>query len=107
MIDGRADHLYLPRAQIALQVRRVVVRVPKTKLDEREQLQGARRIRLVAQGDLMHLGVESAGHQVQEFGFQALAGAGDARVAEPMAALEGVQLRLYWRVAGRPEFAVL
>src|SRR5690606_27205072 len=94
VVERAAVNLHLTRGEVPLEVRHVVLGVPETPLDEREELEALLRGGLVLQGDLMHLAVLPDGHEEQDRGAQAVTRSGDARVAEAVPALVVVQLLL-------------
>jgi hypothetical protein len=73
VIDGAAGDFDLAGAEITLEVGLIVVGVPQTELDEREQLQLLRFVALVAQGDLVDLARLAGRDEVQRLGLDAAA----------------------------------
>src|SRR5690606_37983595 len=91
------------RAQVALQVGGVVVRVPQTPLDEAEKLYGLRGLGVVRHLDLMHLVVRTDRHEIKGADLDAVTLTRDPRVAHAVAALVLLELGLNEHVRRRPE----
>ena len=105
VVDGAALDLDLAGGEVALEVGGVVLGVPQAELHEavkRHVLGGGG---FVGQLHAGHQRVHAAGHEGELLGLQAVLDAGDAGVAQAVAALIAVQLRLDGHPAGRPEAA--
>ena len=112
VVDGgavRRVHLHLDLAdrEVALVVRLVVEGVPERELDVREERDRLRCVRRVGDRDLLDLGVGVVRDEEQALDADAAALAGDPRVAEAVAGLEVVQLRLDRQVGRRPHVAAV
>ena len=86
--------LDLADRQVALVVGLVVLRVPQAELDEREERDRLRRVGRVGDRDLLDLGGLAEGHEEQRLDGEPAALARDARVAQAVARLEVVEVRL-------------
>src|SRR5262249_44266691 len=105
VIDGAPVYLDLAGAPIPLVVCRVVIRVPQTELDEREQLDRAGGLCFVPERHLVDLRGVAERDEIDNFRRQAISLAGDLRVAEAMAALEEVELPFDGHEGRRPDLA--
>ena len=94
--------LDLAGAEVALVIGAVVVRVPQTELDVREELDRLLGRALVLQLDAMHFGGVPQRNEVEHLGTNRPARTGDLGVSEPVATLELVELAFDRHVAGRP-----
>jgi hypothetical protein len=99
--DHRAVHEAFGERKIALQVRGVVLGVPETPLDVREDLDALRLGGIILQRQHLQLGVVVVGDEHEQVGGESLAGGPEAGVAEPVTALVAVE-----RGARRPEARV-
>ena len=102
MVDGGADHFHFAGAQVALEVAGIVVRVPEAPLHIGEQGYRLGRAALVGQLHLADLAVVVHGDEGEYGSLQSVFLACEAAVADAVAALIGVELRLSGFPAGIP-----
>ena len=105
VVDGAALDLHLAGGEVALEVGGIVLGVPQAELHEAEQGYVLLGGGFVGQRHTGHQGVHAPGHEGKLLGLQAVLDAGDAGVAQAMAALVAVQLGLYGHPAGGPHAA--
>ena len=103
MVDGAAHDLHFAGGEVALEVRHVVLCVPKAELDERRQNDILGRVGIIAQRHLMHLGVHAHWHKRELAGGQTVLLTGNDGVAHAVAAGIAVQLRFDGLPAGVPD----
>ncbi len=103
VVDDAAFHLNLAGGEVALEVRHVVLRVPKAELDERRQDDILGRVGIIAQRHLMHLGVHAHWHKRELAGGQTVLLTGNDGVAHAVAAGIAVQLSFDGLPAGVPD----
>jgi hypothetical protein len=89
--DGAALDLDLAGREVALEVGRVVHRVPQAPLDEAEQADGPRTLRAVGRDHVPHLQRLAQRHEVRGGHLDAALGAADHAVAQAVAALVVVE----------------
>src|SRR5262245_58409645 len=107
VINRRAIDLDLAGRQRTLQIRRVLIRIPQAEFDIRKHTHRARKLTQIAQCELMDLGIETEWHEKEHFGEQIAPLAGDARVAEPMAAFVEIEIVFDRQIRRAPYLAAL
>ena len=107
VVDDAVLDLDLADRVVALEVRRVVLRVPQAELDRAEQRQAGRRRPLVRHARPPDLEGLAERHEVARLRPDPGAARGDGRVAHPVAALVVVELALGRLPAGAPVRAVV
>ena len=100
MIDGAALHLDLAGGKVALEVSRVVLRVPEAELHKAEHIDPLLPIGAVFQGQAGDQRVLAARHKRGLLGAQPVFFAQDAGIAQAVAALVTVQRRFDGHPAG-------
>ena len=91
VVDRAALDLHLAGGEVALEIGRVILRVPQAELHKAEQGNLFGRVRPVGELHARHQGVHAARHHRGLAHAQAVLFAGDHRVAQAVAALVGVQ----------------
>ena len=107
VVDGAALDLHLAGGKVALEVGGVVLGVPQAELDEAVQGHVLLGGGLVGQLHAGHQGVHAPGHEGELLRRKAVLFAGDAGVAQAVAALIAVQLGLHGHPAGGPQAAAV
>ena len=107
VIDRAALDLDLAGGEVALEVGRVVLRVPQAELDEAEQRNLLRRVGAVGQLDLGDQRVHTARHHRDFHRLKAVLFARDAGIAEAVAALIAIQRRFDRHEPRRPDHAAV
>ncbi len=107
VIDDAVFDLHLPDAEIALEVRAVVLRVPQAELDAREDRERRRRRAVIGHSQLPDFQVLIERDEVASACFDAFVFRADNAVAHAVSAAVFLDLVARGLPRGRPELAAL